>query len=142
MQNWMGGPGWDNSGPWTPNTKSGWVVFLKQSNILNPGPAQTFVLLDEREDSINDGYYVVDMAGYPDKPASWKIVDFPASYHNSAGGLSFADGHAEIHRWRDPRTMPNLKKVDLTLNVPSPKNQDVFWLQQHATRNTTGAGAN
>ena len=142
MQNWMGGPGWDNSGPWTPNTKSGWVVFLKQSNILNPGPAQSFVLLDEREDSINDGYYVVDMAGYPDKPASWKIVDFPASYHNSAGGLSFADGHAEIHRWRDPRTMPNLKKVDLTLNVPSPKNQDVFWLQQHATRNTTGAGAN
>ena len=112
------------------------------SDVTDPGPTLTWVFLDEREDSINDGEFVVGMFGYPDKPNQWVIVDFPASYHNRAGGLSFADGHAEIHRWRDPRTMPNLKKVDLTLNVPSPKNQDVFWLQQHATRNTTGAGAN
>jgi len=142
MENWMGGPGWDASGTWVPNAKAGWVVFRKQADILNPGPAQSFVLLDEREDSINDGYYVVDMAGYPDKPNSWRIVDFPASYHNGAGGLSFADGHSEIHRWRDPRTTPNIKKGDMTLNVPSRNNQDVLWLQQHATRNTTGAGAN
>ena len=142
MQCWMGGPGWNDSGSWVPQAKAGWVVFTKQSGILNPGPAQTFVFLDEREDSINDGYYVVDMAGYPDKPTSWKIVDYPASYHNGAGGLSFADGHSEIHRWRDPRTVPSLSKKDIPLNVSSRNNQDVLWLQQHATRNTIGAGAN
>src|SRR5262249_44114641 len=43
MQCWMGGPGWDNSGAWLPKSGRGWVVFLKQSSILNPGPSQTFV---------------------------------------------------------------------------------------------------
>lgn len=142
MENWMGGPGWNDSGPWVPNARSGWVVFMKQSAILNPGPSQSFVLLDEREDSINDGYYVVDMAGYPDQPGRWRIVDYPASYHNGACGLSFADGHAEIHRWRDPRTVPSLSKKDRPLNQVSKDNQDVLWLQQHTTRNTTGPGSN
>jgi len=141
MQCWMGGPGWDNSGPWVPTSKNGWLVAMSQASILNPGPSQSFVLLDEREDSINDGYYVVDMAGYPDKPTKYRIVDFPASYHNGACGLSFADGHAEIHKWKDPRTVPNLSKKDRTLDVPSPNNKDVVWLQQHATRNTSGPGA-
>jgi prepilin-type processing-associated H-X9-DG protein len=27
------------------------------------------------------------------------IVDYPASYHCGAAGFSFADGHAEIHKW-------------------------------------------
>ena len=31
--------------------------------MVDPGPSNTFVLLDEREDSINDGYSMVDMAG-------------------------------------------------------------------------------
>ena len=35
----------------------------------------------------------------PKRPAQLRMVDFPASYHNGAGGLSFADGHAEIRRW-------------------------------------------
>ena len=30
------------------------------------------------------------------------LVNSPASYHNRAGGLSFADGHAEIKRWAGP----------------------------------------
>src|SRR2546426_7399595 len=46
---------------------------------------------------------LVDMRGYPN-PAQAMLPDFPASYHNKAGGLSFADGHAEIHRWRDRKS--------------------------------------
>jgi prepilin-type processing-associated H-X9-DG protein len=30
------------------------------------------------------------------------FVDYPASYHNNAGGLSFADGHSEIRKWKSP----------------------------------------
>jgi prepilin-type N-terminal cleavage/methylation domain-containing protein len=142
MQCWAGGPGWDASGPWVPQSANGWIVFRKLSSMVNPGPSRTFVMLDEREDSINDGYYVVDMAGYPDNPGAWKIVDYPASYHNGAGGLVYADQHSEIHRWRDPRTTLSLQTTDLPLNQPSPKNQDVLWLQQNATRNTSGPGAN
>jgi len=111
--------------------------------MLNPGPSMTFVLLDERQDSINDGYFVVDMKGYSDKPTQWKIVDYPASYHNNAGGFSFADGHSEIKKWRDPRTVPKLKPgAELTLDVPSPNNQDVFWMQQRSTRASSGPGSN
>jgi prepilin-type processing-associated H-X9-DG protein len=103
--------------------------------MADPGPAGTWVFVDEREDSINDGYFVVDMAGYPDQPGRWKIVDFPASYHNRAGGFSFADGHSEIKKYRDTRTYPVLKKgQNLPLDRPSPNNQDVYWMQERSTR--------
>src|SRR5262249_19474035 len=82
----------------------GWKTYRKTSDMIDPGPARTIVLLDEREDSINDGYFVIDMSGYPNQPASWQIVDVPASYHNRAGGFSFADGHSEIKKWLDART--------------------------------------
>jgi len=82
---------------------------------------------------------VVDMFGYPDKPAAWKIVDYPASYHNNAGGFSFADGHSEIKKWTDARTTPRLNpKQDLPLNNPSPNNKDVNWMQIRSTRKQAG----
>ena len=133
MNNWVGGPGWNNSGTWRPQNGTGWKTYLKMSDMHDPGPAMTFVFLDEREDSINDGYFVVDMAGYPVSPR--KIVDYPASYHNRAGGLSFADGHSEIRKWRDPRTIPVLKKGQLLpLDVASAGNEDVRWMQERSTR--------
>ena len=135
MNNWVGGPGWNNSGTWRPQSGTGWKVYLALADMTDPGPSSTWVFLDEREDSINDGYFVVDMAGYPDQPTRWKIVDYPASYHNKAGGLSFADGHSEIKKWRDVRTYPSLKKgVDLPLDVGSPNNLDVLWMQERSTR--------
>ena len=113
----------------------GFRIYKKTSNLTDPGPSRTWVFLDEREDSINDGEFVVSMTGYPDLPNGWIIVDFPASYHNRAGGFSFADGHSEIKKWRDDRTMPILKPgVGLPLNVPSRNNQDVFWLMERSTR--------
>ncbi len=114
---------------------SGYRIYKKMSDLVDPGPTMTWVFLDEREDSINDGEMVVGMDGYPDKPQQWKIVDFPASYHGGSGGLSFADGHSEIKKWKDPRTMPVLKKgQSLSLNVPSPNNQDMLWMMQRSTR--------
>jgi prepilin-type N-terminal cleavage/methylation domain-containing protein/prepilin-type processing-associated H-X9-DG protein len=144
MNNWVGGPGWNSSGSWWPQqgaSSGGWQVYLKISDMNNPGPSQTFVFLDEREDSINDGYFVVDMAGYPNEPNRWKIVDYPASYHNGSGGLSFADGHSEIRRWSDPRTVPPLSRRDIPLDQPSPGNQDVHWMQLRSTRAASGPGA-
>ena len=86
-----------------------------------------FVLLDEREDSINDGWYATD----PD--VLYQLVDYPASYHGSAGGFSFADGHSEIHKWMDSRTMPVLQQSQtLPLNVNLPGDKDVLWLAQHS----------
>ncbi len=71
--------------------------FLKLSTV--PRPAQFFVTLDEHPDSINDGYYLNDPGNMA---ANWG--DTPASYHNGAGGISFADGHSEIHKWKGRAT--------------------------------------
>jgi prepilin-type N-terminal cleavage/methylation domain-containing protein len=112
-----------------------WRVYLKESEMIDPGPARTFVLLDMREDSIDIGNFAPDMRGWPDQPQQLGFYDFPGSYHNRAGGLSFADGHSEIRRWRDARTMPPLVKGGLVPDViPSPNNQDVVWLQERSTR--------
>ena len=103
--------------------------------MTSPSPSKTWLLLDEREDSINDATFAVDMTGFdPMNPAGWRIVDYPASYHNGAGGLNFADGHSEIKKWVDGRTRPSLKRGQLIpLNVASPKNPDVYWLQERST---------
>lgn len=134
MSNWVGGNG-DSpqngyKGGWGLNSPKS-IVYRKLTEMLNPGPAMTFVILDERWDSINDGYFVTEMDGYPNA-ATTKIVDYPASYHCGACGFAFADGHSEIHKWKDPRTTPPLR-TGLPLNVPSPNNKDVIWMQQHCS---------
>jgi prepilin-type N-terminal cleavage/methylation domain-containing protein/prepilin-type processing-associated H-X9-DG protein len=70
--------------------------FLKTSDVLQP--ANTWVTLDEHPDSINDGFFIVSRT-----PSQWG--DLPASYHNGACGFSFADGHAEVHKWKSGRSI-------------------------------------
>jgi len=65
--------------------------YLKQAEV--PKPSKTWLVIDEHPDSINDGYFV-------NNPAVTSWQDIPASYHNGACGLSFADGHSEIKKWR------------------------------------------
>jgi prepilin-type N-terminal cleavage/methylation domain-containing protein len=112
-----------------------WRVYLNANEMIDPGPSRTFVLLDMREDSIDIGNFATDMRGWPDEPTLTGFYDLPASYHNRAGGLSFADGHSEIKRWLDDRTMPALVKGGLIPDVlASPNNKDILWLQERCTR--------
>ncbi len=78
--------------------RSDYRQWLKLSTV--PTPAKYFVTIDEHPDSINDGLFFNNVALA--KPAGWG--DTPASYHNGAGGISFADGHSEIHKWRGNAT--------------------------------------
>jgi prepilin-type N-terminal cleavage/methylation domain-containing protein/prepilin-type processing-associated H-X9-DG protein len=114
---------------------STWTVYLKMSQMVDPGPSKTFLLLDMREDSIDWGNFATDMTGWPDAPGTIGFYDLPGSYHNRAGGFSFADGHAEIKRWLDDRTMPPLiTDGGVPDQFRSPYNRDVLWLQERATR--------
>ena len=131
MNMWINGPGWGSA---RGEAGKGWKKFFQLDDFNNPGPASVFVFLDEREDSINDGTFVVAMTGWPRSPRANRIIDYPASYHNRAGGFSYADGHSEIKKWLDARTMPLLRRgVEIPLNVPSPGNLDVRWMQERAT---------
>src|SRR6266480_3211694 len=80
-----------------------WYLFQKTSDILNPPPSQTFVFADVHEDCIAAGAFQGAYHGtlWPDM--YW--MDLPASRHGGAGTFSFADGHAEIKKWLDPRTL-------------------------------------
>jgi prepilin-type N-terminal cleavage/methylation domain-containing protein/prepilin-type processing-associated H-X9-DG protein len=111
-------------------------VVLKMSDFVDLGPASTFILIDERQDTINNGLFWVWMDGAnPDDPTAYLISNLPGSYHNGSGALSFADGHAEIHRWTDPRTRPPLSATTRipTDKTPSPNNADMKWLHDHTT---------
>ncbi len=114
---------------------SDYTIYLKQSALFNPGPSKIFVFLDMREDSIDMGNFGTRMAGWPDRPGEYGFFDLPGYYHHLACGFSFADGHSEIHRWRDSRTMPPIIPGGFVNDTfSSPNNPDVGWLQERSTR--------
>ena len=109
---------------WTP----GYFVYKKTSELVRPGPANTFVFLDEGL-SINNGLFGTDMDTYdPNNMPGKQTTDVPATYHDMAGSFSFADGHSEIHKWRDPRTAE-----PKGYGFVSPNNVDIDWLQSKST---------
>ncbi len=98
-------------------------VFRKQTDIIKPSPSKCWVLIDENPWSINDGWFVCD----PTRTQQW--TDVPATYHNAAGGLSFADSHAEIRKWRDV----NILSARNYGVAKDPKSSDLPWLQERTT---------
>lgn len=131
MNQAMGGPG-----PWLspPDYNEGqtrYKAYRKSSDLSDPGPSRLYVLLDEHPDGINAGGFANMMV---ESPGAAKIIDYPASYHNGACGLSYADGHAEIRKWVDSRTKPAPKwNNSLALNVSSPNNRDMIWLAERTS---------
>jgi prepilin-type N-terminal cleavage/methylation domain-containing protein/prepilin-type processing-associated H-X9-DG protein len=78
----------------------------KISGIGSPGPSRAFVFVDEHENSISQGGFFVshpnklNIFGFP--PMTW--ITFPATRHNNAATISFADGHVEKWRWKEGNT--------------------------------------
>jgi prepilin-type N-terminal cleavage/methylation domain-containing protein/prepilin-type processing-associated H-X9-DG protein len=105
-----------------------WTRFMKSSDLARPGPCNTWVMLDQCPDSIDDGFFSVRMQ--PDTSAAW--TDVPAATHNGAGGFSFADGHSEIKKWRDSNTQfPVIRDFCHGNEKYSPA--DIPWLQQRTS---------
>ncbi len=127
-------------------TDGGWSwadryqIFLTLAQITAApglGPSKCWLFLDQREDRINWGNFMVNMSGYnPLNPTAYTwSQDMPAFYHGGACGFSFCDGHAELHKWRDARTMPPIQFGSyIDSDVPPPRNLDVAWFQERTTR--------
>ncbi len=115
---------------------SGYRNFKYLDDFSDPSPARAFVFIDEREDSINDGWFAVDMSSYsPPNPAADVIVDYPADWHDRGAGLSFVDGHAETWHWQDTRTTPRrVPGALIPLGVSAPTNVDIARLQDASSR--------
>jgi prepilin-type N-terminal cleavage/methylation domain-containing protein/prepilin-type processing-associated H-X9-DG protein len=120
--------------PVQPYDTSPVVSFYKESDIMYPAPSPSslWVLLDENPFSINDGSFICD-------PTIPEWIDCPASYHNGAGAVSFMDGHAEIHKWRDPTVIhqwapPTIQPGNPAFTrLPPTGTGDLNWLQTAST---------
>ena len=108
-----------------PNMRSKYWWYKKLSEISTP--SLSFVFIDERKESIDDGYMLVFLGTIlGNQPTQWG--NLPAIYHNNSAGLSFADGHAEIRKWIDSSTKkPGIDGIRLAPN-------DVPWIQERASK--------
>jgi prepilin-type N-terminal cleavage/methylation domain-containing protein/prepilin-type processing-associated H-X9-DG protein len=79
-----------------PNMASQDLQYVKESQLINPlPPSMAFIFCEEHPGSINDGYLEI---GCSNSTASFP--DVPAAYMGNACGISFADGHVEVHKWQ------------------------------------------
>ena len=108
-----------------------YFYYRKLSDITRPSPSQAWVFLDEREQSIDDGFFLVFLsAKFGNQAGQWG--NLPAIYHNGAAGFSFADGHAEVRKWVDPATLqvlPRNQRPSGTFIAP----HDVAWIQERTS---------
>jgi prepilin-type processing-associated H-X9-DG protein len=116
MNAWMGSRRME-----TDSTQRGFRTFVKENELAASGPATLWVLADEHEATIDDGWFLVTMDD------SQPFGSFPGVRHQRGYNLNFADGHAENFKLRDPTSQfPNKHGT-------SPQNSDWLRLKQVTT---------
>jgi prepilin-type processing-associated H-X9-DG protein len=111
----------------------GWTSFYwakKNSDLIAPGPSMSWVFIDEHPDSIDDAILYTN-AGLTN--GTGVFTELPACDHGGACGVGFADGHAEVHKWRDPTTA-HIVKYQTINQVSVVNNVDLAWLAQRTPR--------
>ncbi len=113
--------------PWT-GIGGNFKIFTKQTAVSHP--SEFFVIIDEDDNSINDALFRVD---YANVATSLRLNDIPATYHNRSSGVAFADGHAEMHKWRTLKyPVPGWGGPATGANGWGAQNQaDAQWLLDH-----------
>jgi prepilin-type N-terminal cleavage/methylation domain-containing protein/prepilin-type processing-associated H-X9-DG protein len=106
-----------------------WTVVTKSTGFNAPGSSDAWVFIDEHPDSIDDA--LLYTANY----AVDKFTELPGAQHDGACGITFADGHSEIHKWRgfahDQQQVSYINRNQQTCGVTDP---DMLWLAQRTPR--------
>ena len=89
----------------------------KMSQVKSPPPPEVFAFIDEHEQSIDAGVYVLTQPTRvePD-PTGDSWWSLPSDRHNQGCNLSFLDGHVEHWNWKAPKIYKGwmrLAKTDL-----------------------------
>ncbi len=119
------------------NIEQPYYEFLKLSDFEAHGaPARTFVFLEVHEDSIDIGRFVpwVTTSIHPREDTGW--CQLPGARHDGACGFSFGDGHVEMHKWVDPRTLVPVTRTQvygIAYRALQPNNPDVWWVGDRAS---------
>ena len=105
-------------------------VYWKLADLGKPPVSEHVVFIDEHEDSINDGWFFVSM---PSRGPTAAWLDVPAGRHSRGATLSFADGHVELKRWEDSRTLIPVTRTTLPPFTRVPNSPDHAWLRARAS---------
>lgn len=133
---WAIGPDYQPGGP---NNLGIYAGAASLSDLRIPGPARTWVYIEEHPDSMNDGAMFA-----PDTATNFP--DLPATYHNGAAAIAMADGRSELHRWRGPAVNRSRNGRDGGVGVvfsfanmcgTTNGDPDLYWLSYATPRNTT-----
>jgi prepilin-type processing-associated H-X9-DG protein/prepilin-type N-terminal cleavage/methylation domain-containing protein len=100
--------------------------FFTTSEI--PRPSDIFVFIEEHPDTIRDGYFL-------NKPYPPEWIRLPASYHSGGANLTFADGHAEYHKWVVGSTRKPARPgaVPFPFKLDPVDRADFDWLKQRVS---------
>lgn len=132
----VGGDGWNHP---SDNGKGGYKPPASLSS-LNPfffaskmnqlrHPSESWVFINEHPDSIDDGILYVDPRS---ANGNGTLIELPSAYLGNACGISFADGHAEVHHWvTGAFNVPVIyQKQPANPGVTLTGNADLAWLAQ------------
>ena len=118
MNNWMNGG--VRPSPF-PATDPQFKVFTRIAQMNNP--TALYVFVHEDVNSIDDGYFAIDMSAAT--AGTWSNSNLPAAMHNGSTALGFAEGHVEFHRWDSLG-----RSTGGVVGVPRPNGgSDATWLK-------------
>jgi len=112
------------------------IAMRTENSLAIMGPSNIWLMMDESPYTINDAYFIEYPKSNSDDVSTLYWVDYPATYHNGANGISFCDGHVQIKKWTDPIVLnmrfsyPNIPSL-----APTVGNNDLIWLQNLTARN-------
>ena len=125
MNCYVGTPAGSLEEPFRP--LSGFRFYVKGSQLSADQPANRFVFADVNPANICSPAFGVDMS-------QDIFFHYPSSLHSLSGVLSFSDGHAESHKWVDPRTRKTVPNGQIVRHSDSsPGNQDLKWIRDRTT---------
>jgi len=112
-------------------TSGRFVMFKKSSTFGSARPSDIFSFVDTAPGNVCHSAFVTHMSS-----VFWDcIYHLPSVEHENSGILAFADGHTEVHRWRDRRTLLEARNqwAPNHFTVWTPNNPDLDWLHDHAS---------
>jgi hypothetical protein len=99
-------------------------TYTKVNALMSDRPSDRFVFIDVHPNSICTPAFGIDM--FNDE---W--IHLPSALHGP-GVVTFADTHAESHKWVEPATLAGAPAGSPHGN-PAQNSKDLKWIRAHAT---------
>ncbi|MEO8425551.1 MAG: type II secretion system protein [Verrucomicrobiota bacterium] len=124
----------DTSTSWVTDHAKTFQVARKFSDFSSPGASDVYVLIDEHENSINDSHFF-PFSNLRTFANNTPWLDAPSGRHGNAAGLTFADGHSAIKKWRSNVSGFKRKGGEAVVNdigwLPKAEKADWTWFTEH-----------